>query len=365
MSLHAFCRSAVFAFVFASIAPVLCGQAANTRTLKICVASDAPPEVRASAERIRAGVSGSPLLSLLAANGVSLEDSARLPSGPVEALAYHHLVLVGLPSDPLVQLAWQHEAAVEEGGFYIFGFGHLQGDIGYIESDRNPFLHSAAIAAAPYETEIITVTGSTPAGVQLAADAFLKFGLINGVVAAPGWSRPHTTILDHDPLTTPLEPVAFAPAVAGNARRIGITQAGENEYRDVLEDTGIKPESIWRVKYFEPGVWDKTAPAEGSSPAEFLNGLHRRATGNTLWIAKFTSVKDAAAAAQKIAEAARLSRHGAAWSGPGPSGNLVAEPNGVPGEPAPLLVLWTSASTVFLSTLPELNPEVLQQGSQR
>jgi hypothetical protein len=365
MSLHAFCRLAVFAFVFASLAPVLCGQAANTRTLKICVAADAPPEVRASAERIRAGVSGSPLLSLLAANGVSLEDSARLHSGPIEARAYHHLVLVGLPSDPLIQLAWQHEAAVEEGGFYIFGFGHLHGDIGYIESDRNPFLHSSAIAAAPYETEIITVTGSTPAGVQLAAEAFLTMGLINGVVAAPGWTRPQTTILDRDPLTIPLEPVAFAPAFAGKATRVGITQAGENEYRDVLEDTGIKPESIWRVKYYEPGVWDQAASAEASSPAEFLNGLHRRATGNTLWIARFASVEDAAAAAQRIAAAARLNRHGAAWSGPGPSGNLIADPQGVPEEPAPSLMLWTSANTVFLSTVPKLIPKNLQQASGR
>jgi hypothetical protein len=365
MSLHAFCRSAVFAFVFASLAPSLCGQAANTRTLKICVAADAPPEVRASAERIRAGVPGSPLLSLLAANGVSLEDSTRLRSGPIEALAYHHLVLVGLPSDPLIQAAWQHEAVVEKGGFYIFGFGHLHGDIGYIESDRNPFLHSAAIAAAPYETEIITLTGSTPAGVQLAADAFLKMELINGVIAAPGWSRPRTTILDHDPLTIPLEPVALAPAVLGSAQQVGITQAGENEYRDVLEDTGIKPESIWRAKFYEPGVWDQAAPAEASSPSEFLNGLHRRATGNTLWIARFASVDDAAASAQKIADAAGLSRSGAAWSGPGPSGNLIAEPQVVPGEPAPKLLLWTSARTVFLSTVPELKPEDLPQATGR
>jgi hypothetical protein len=275
----------------------------------------------------------------------------------VEALAYHHLVLIGMPNDPLIQSVWQHEATVEKGGFYIFGFGHLRGDIGYIESDRNPFLHSSAIAAAPYETEIITVTGSTPAGVQLAADAFLKIGLINGVVAAPGWSRPQTTILDHDPLTIPLEPVAVAPAIAGNAHRIGVTQAGESEYRDVLQDTGIKPQSIWRVKYYLPGVWDQSAPAEAASPAEFLNGLHRRATGNTLWIARFASEDDAAASAQKIAETARLSRHGAGWSGPGPSGNLIAEPHAIPGEPAPSLTLWTSDDTVFLSTVPQLTPE--------
>ena len=34
-------------------------------------------------------------------------------------------------------------------GLYVFGFGHLKGDIGLIESDRNPFLHSQHVRRAP------------------------------------------------------------------------------------------------------------------------------------------------------------------------------------------------------------------------
>jgi hypothetical protein len=358
------CAVAFMALV-GCIAPVLSGQATVARTLKICVADNAPPEVRESAERIRAGISASPLLSLLATNGVSLNDSGKLYSGPVESRAYHHLILVGLPSDPLIQAAWQHESAVEEGGLYVFGFGHLRGTIGYIESDRNPFLHSAQIAAAPYETEVITITGSSPAGVRLAAEAFLTSGLINGVVAAPGWSRPRTTILDRAPLTLPLGPLALAPATVGDARRIGVTQSAENEYRDVLQDTGTTPVTMWRVKYFEPGAWDPAAPAEASSPAEYLNGLHRRATGNTLWIAQFASSSEAASATVKIAEAAHLQKQKTGWSGPRPSGNYVAEPNTATGEPALPLTLWVSGNTVFLSTVPQITPDALPQSLVR
>jgi hypothetical protein len=337
-----------------SLAPALSAQATKSRTLKICVAGNADPGIEASAERIRAGISSSPLLTLLAANGVSLEDSGRLASGPIEARAFHHLILVGLPGDPLIQAAWQHEAGVEDGGLYIFGFGHLRGTLGYLESDRNPFLHSQGIAAAPYETEVITITGTSPAGVKLAVDAFLTAGLVNGVVAAPGWSRPSKTILDRDPLTLPLAPVTLAPAAAGDAHRIALTQASENEYRDVLQDTGLTPSAIWRVKYSEPGAWDGAAPLEALAPRQFLAGLHRRAFGNTLWIAQFASPTEASAAAKQIADAAHLQPTGSGWSGPQPFGNTTAEPHAPASAAPPPLTLWTNGSAVLLSTVAQL-----------
>ena len=351
-------RAAIFTTLLASLAPALSGQASKSRTLKICVAGSADPEIKASAERIRAGVSSSPLLTLLAANGVAVEDSGRLASGAIEARAFHHLILVGLPDDPLIQAAWQHEAAVEDGGFYIFGFGHLRGTLGYIESNRNPFLHSVGIAAAPYETEVITITGSSPAGVKLAVDAFLASGLVNGVVAAPGWPRPSKTILDHDPLTLPLAPVelapvALAPAAAGEAQRIALTQASESEYRDVLADAGVKPSSIWRVKYYEPGAWDGAAALEALSPKQYLAGLHRRAFGNTLWIAKFASPSEASAAAEKIAAAAHMQAGSNGWSGTQPFGNDVGEPR-APATSAKPLILWSKGDSVFLSTVTQL-----------
>jgi hypothetical protein len=327
----------------------MAGQNVAGRTLKICVAEDAAPEVKQSADRIRESISTSPLLSILGMNGAEIVDSGKLASSSPEARAYHHLILVGLPEDPLIHAAWQREAAVEDGGFYIFGFGHLKGTLGYIESDRNPYMHSSEIKASPYETEIITITGSTPAGVRLATDAFLRYGLINGVVAAPGWTRPSKTILDHDPLTLPLDLPTFPPRKTPNTTLIGVTQAGENVYRDVLADTGVSPSAIWMLKYYEPGVWDHGAPLEASAPAEYLNGLHRRAFGHMLWTARFASSDEATRSAAKIAEAGHFEKQGGGWVGTQPSGYFIAEKPD-PKAPPAALTLWTDGDWVVMST---------------
>jgi hypothetical protein len=283
------------------------------RSLKICVAADAAAEVRRAAETVLAAVKSHPLLGIFAGEHPpsALTESGALLAGPPADRAYDHLVLIGLPNDPLVQAAWQREARLRsDGGLYIFGFGHLHGEIGYVESDRNPFLHSRAIPRAPFETEIVTLTGNTPAGVALAADAFLKHGLINGVFAANGWTRPEPNLLQRDPL-----PPTFAtPDVFPNNARVwiraGFTQPGEDEYRGVLADTGIEPREIWRAKYYRPHAWD----GEGAAAAfdNYSGGLHRRATGDTLWAARFASEAEAQAAAPKIASAAKLQKEGAA-----------------------------------------------------
>lgn len=312
---------------------------AAERTLKICVAGDAPAEIKAAASNILAGVQTQPLLSALAEGKppASLTDTKALAAGSNDARAYSHLVVVGLPTDPIIVQAWQRNARVEEGGFYIFGFGHLRGTLGYIESDRNPFLHSAAVASTPFETEIVTITGDTPEGVALAADAFLKQGLVNGVVAASGWKRAGTTLLDHDPLSPD-----FAVDLPVKAdKKIGLTQAGEDEYRGVLADTGLMPAAIWRLKYSVPGAWDGAGASR--SIAQYLSGLHRRAYGNMLWCAKFNSSGDAAAAAPKIAAAAGLSQKGNTWSGGGNSKDATILP----------MELWQAQAWVVMSSLPE------------
>jgi len=347
--------SLLFAAVSISVTGILTAQTTDRRTLKICVAADAPFEIKQSAERIHAGISTSPLLSLFGANGVTMEDSAALLSGNIEGRAYHHLILVGLPTDPLIQAAWQREAKIEDGGFYIFGFGHLHGTLGYIESDRNPFLHSEAVVDAPYETEVITITGSSPAGIDLAVSAFLQSGLVNGVVAAPGWTRPSTTLLDRPPLELPIDPLPDAPLKAGNVVRIGVTQAEESEYRDVLQDTGITPSSIWRVKYTGASLWGPAEKFEKSSMLDYLNGLDRRAFGQTLWIAQYPSPHDAAAAAGKIAESAQMQKQGSKWTGNGPWDKSSAATATTPNPLSMQLVLWVSGNKVLLSNVPGLS----------
>jgi hypothetical protein len=263
--------------------------------------------------------------------GASIRDSQQVLSGDPTVLAYNHLVLVGRFDDPVISMAWQREARPEGSNLYVFGYGHFKGDIGYIESDRNPFMHAAVIPSAPYETEIVTITGTTTAGISAAVHAFLDKGLVNGVVALPGWSRPQKSLLDRDPL-----PPAFtAPSAASDQlnglTRIALTQASEDEYRGVLADTGIEPAEIWRAKYYKPGSWD-VAGSAGAFDA-YSSGLHRRAYGNTLWMARFASAADSGKAGPAIAAAAKIGGFNASQPGARATGVQPAYSSGTnPGD---------------------------------
>jgi hypothetical protein len=333
---------------------------APQRTLKVCVAPDAPPPVRqAAGATLKA--TDHPLLRVLAEGRppTALTDSRALAAVRPQERAFSHLILVGLPGDPLITAAWQREARTEDGGLYVFGFGHLRGTLGYVESDRNPFLHGAAIKAAPFETQVITLTGSTPEGVALAVDAFLRQGLVNGVVAGTGWTRPHTTLLDHDPLPAGFTAPAWLPRRAGTSPRLGVTQAGEDEYRGVLEDAGVAPAEIWRVKYYLPGCWDGGGAARAFD--HYMAGLHRRAYGNTLWAARFASAAAAAHAAPRIAAAARLGKQGDLWTGAQPpyaDGKYLGERR----SPGPLS-LWRRGEWLLMSTLPDAETRALHQAT--
>lgn len=333
------------------------------RTLKVCVAADAPPDVRAAAQAILAACGTQPLLKTFvgssAAAPTALTDTAALAAAPMAERAYSHLVVVGMISDPLVQAAWQREARqTEPGTLYAFGFGYLSGDIGYIESDRSPFLHSSAIPTAPFETEVVTITGTTPAGVRAAAHAFLARGLVNGVVAGPGWKRAQHSLLERDPAAPEFALPPFLPASAGGADQplIAITQAAEDEYRGVLADTGIEPVAIWRAKYYVPGAWDGAGAA--SAFANYANGLHRRAYGDTLWCARFPSPAAAATAAPKIAHAAGLQPQGKAalWLG--------KQPGYMQGNSPGPLTLWQRSEWVLMSTLPDAPTQALRTATQ-
>lgn len=327
------------------------------RPLRICVAADAPPLVQQSAQQILAAVSSSPLLSILSAQGAALADSAQVAADKdPNARAYAHLILIGLPTDPMIRLAWQREARIEEQGIYIYDFGHFTGNVGYIESDRNPFLHSPTVKIAPYEAETITITGTTPEGVAAAARAFLEKGLINGVVNGGAWQRPRSTLLDRDPLPGDFTLPAFVPAKAGEAIQIAVTQGGESECRGVLQDAEVEPKEIWRFKYYLPGAWDG-AGSDNSIP-DYLAGLHRRAFGNTLWAARFANAAEAGEALPKVGRAAHLQLQGDAWIGKLPTPQ--APPPQTPPAPVPPLVLWQHQEWLLMSTLKEISPETVK-----
>jgi len=341
---------------FFALAPAIYPAHGEERTLKIVVDTAAPAEIRQAAQEILTGIGRSPLLTVMAGEGAppsAVTDSKALAAAPFGERAYSHLVVVGLPDDPMVAQVWQREAAVRDGRLFIFGFGHLLGGVGYIESDRNPFLHGREVKRAPFEAEVVTITGLTPAAVGLAAKAFLEKGIVNGVVAAPGWRRGESALLERPPLEWKT-PIPDSPAIAEGWTRIALTQAAEEEYRGVLADVGIAPGEIWRVKYYRPGVWDG-AGAEKAF-AHYSAGLHRRASGNTLWMARFPSEADADSAAPKIAIAAGLQQEGARWRGKQPpSGFGGGSRNEAPGE----LSLWQRGRWVYMSTLPQNATEAL------
>ena len=318
------------------------------RTLKIVTSHDASVEVKDAAAAVASAVQSHSLLKVFA-EGKPAEavESEKLLQQPVADRAFSHLVVVGLLSDPMVKRTWQQEARPLSDGLYVFGFGFFTGDIGYIESDRNPFLHSEAIAAAPFETEIVTITGTTPAGVAAAVKAFLEKGLINGVIAGGKWTRLQAGLLDRDPLPKDFALPALLPDQIGKFIRVGVTQASEDEYRGVLQDTGVAPAEIWRAKYYVPGPWD----GQGWRAAfiAYHTGLHRRATGNTLWVARFESADIAQQAAAKIAAAAELAADKDTVSDRYNGKQPPFDKNDSPGP----LTLWRHGEWVIMSTLPK------------
>ncbi len=330
--------------------PSLCAIAASSLSPRrgLCIALDSRTSsaVHGAVQAMVDELLTHPLLSIMSAGEKpKLIDTTRLLGSQTE-LAFNHLILVGRPDDPLLVAAWQREAQFSAKGVYVFGFGGLSGEIGYVESDRNPFLHAINIPSVPFETEIVTLTGTTDDAIVLAVHSFITRGLVNGLVANNGWKRTETTLLDRDPLSPQFDLPLIAPEQIGNYTRIGCSQAAEDEYRGVLEDTGIEPQQIWRFKYYSPGNWDGKGSV--TSFDAYSNGLHRRAYGNTLWLARFNSANEAAGAAPKIAATAKLTPRANRWTGVQPP-----YANGTyPGEKvsAGPLMLWQEKDWLAMST---------------
>lgn len=301
------------------------GWAATPRPILVCTAAGATPALqRATADFIpRAGKA--PLLQALKLAGEAGEISAKgseelLVPKAYDTAAHSHLVVIGLRSqDPLLEKTAGFTASLDEGKreFTSLGIGTLNGDVGWVESDRNPFLHSHRIRSAPEDTVLVKITGTSEAGV-LAALAAFEQGMINGVVAAGSFTRPETTLIDRDPS---VEPAPFAlpqTLEAGSAAAFlaGWNQIPENEYRAVLAVGGAAPSRMWRYKYLAAGI------LEEKPIIRWFGGVQRKAYGNAVQILEFGSAEEASAAAKRMAEtekAARLpSADGEGWEVPWP-----------------------------------------------
>ena len=270
-------------------------DAKTPREIFICVSDTAPESIRTAAKAIADRPNDYPLLHALAATHgvtkVELQSSEALLKKPTSA-AYNHLVVIGLPgTDALLDKVWEHYAAVDSSAktLYAQGWGYLTGDLGYIESDRNPFLHSHDIDSAPFETEIVKISGTSERGVSAAIHAFHN-GLLNGIVPAGQFARPQTTVLDLDPLVTPT-PLRLPNTDAPLA---GWTQVPANEYRAYADQGGSEPVHVWRYKYLPADALD-----DGSIRG-WLNGFQRMSWGNAVTIAEMPSADEATKTARAI-----------------------------------------------------------------
>jgi len=263
----------------------------------VCVSDTAPPAIKQAAADLVAHAANIPLLAALqagqGAGDVTLTSSETLSLPKNYNLAAHnHIIAIGLRSeDPVVARVWDHYATVDETAksLYMQGWGHLQGDIGYIESDRNPYLHSRKIQTALYETIVVKISGTSVAGVVAAEKAF-EGGALNALVPAGPVARPETTLLDLDPFVDPppftMPGSAEVTTDSGKALQaplVGWTQVPGNEYRAYIDVAGFEPVHVWRYKYLQPGLFNSAG-----IPA-WLGGLHRMAYGNAVTIAEFST----------------------------------------------------------------------------
>jgi hypothetical protein len=331
---------------------------AAERDVLICSGSNLSPDLRKAVADFTVSVAQAPLLQALKAAGeygvVKAQDSAALLNPKQYDLAAHnHLIVIGLPSrDELLQKVWGFTVSVDEAqkSLYSQGWGYLQGDIGWIECDRNPFLHSQKIQAAPVGTILVKLSGTSEAGLLAALKAFQQ-GLLGGFVPVGKLTRPQTTILDRDPDPAPLTVKIPSTVTLGGGKTAtlaGWYDVPENEYRAIEEAAGdLPPRKIRRYKWLAPGF------LEEKSIVRWLAGPHRMAFGNALNVIEFASAKDAAAAAEKMAARDKyepLPGQPAAWSTP--IGNWQNNKDEVIEEAYWHVTLTVRGNRVILATLP-------------
>jgi len=310
----------------------------------ICVSDHASDAVRTLAQQIADHPDDYPVLNAISkttgANPARLESSESLLKDKLLS-PYNHLIVIGLPgSDDLIDKVWDHYVTIDPAAktLYAQGWGYLAGDLGYIESDRNPFLHSQNIKSAPFETVVVKISGTSEAGLRAAVTAF-SHGLLNGIVPAGHWTRPESTILDLDPYVDPcplLLPQDTAPIA-------GWTQVPANEYRAYADLGPAEPTHVWRIKYLPADAFDKVAIVG------WLNSLQRMAWGNAVTVAQFESPDIAAKTAAAIGRSRGFKhmgdRNSVTWTADQPAAPLK------PGDPRDDETLPNPPGTITVTAL--------------
>jgi len=285
------------------ILSLLVCRAAQAQDVYVCMGAQASPDLQQTVTEFIARAPEAPLFKALHSAGGSSVITAQsgeelLDPKALDRAAHNHLMVIGLPSDPLMKKVLGYTVGIDESKKQLqsLGWGRLEGDIGWIESDRNPFLHSRKFKSAPEGTLLVKISGTSEAGIKAALQAFEK-GMLNGIVPAGSFSRPSTTLLDLDPLVEPV-PVNLPREIDLKGQTgylAGWSQIPANEYRAVLEATGREPLHIWRYKYLAPGFLKE------KSIERWLAGPHRQAFGNAFEIMEFRDETEASQAMLKMA----------------------------------------------------------------
>ncbi|HEX2948294.1 MAG TPA: hypothetical protein VHV83_01770 [Armatimonadota bacterium] len=275
--------------------------AAQQRQIFVCVSDNASAAIKQAANDLVTNADTVPVLKALCHTQNVLPATVKSSEDIIaneNLAAYNFLVVIGLRSqDKLVDKVWEHYATVDEKSktLYMQGWGCLQGDLGYIDVDRNPFLHSRRIRSAPFETSLFKISGTSEAGVLAGIQAF-RTGMLNGLVPVGEIKRPQQTILDLDPLVAP-SPVRLPSSIfvgGSDAPLIGYTQVPGNEYRAYIDVAGAEPTRVWRFKYLPAQALDH-AGVQG-----WMAGFHRMAYGNAVNIIEFPTEDAAKITAEAI-----------------------------------------------------------------
>ncbi len=294
--------------IFAGVKPCAAESAAEARTAEVVV--HVAEDVRAVLPRdVVERLAEAPLLKALRATkacadrapvaatalppvstGKSGIDSRVRPE-EIRKAGLCHQVVIGLPdSDALCRRVGGFTYGIDskERRLVRYGVGIFRGDVGVVETRWNPWLYSNAFDDNGYSTLLVWISGTTPAGVARACQAFLD-GLDNGVV--PCGARTHReicTLLDKEPDVT-LPPRAYCEAPDGFVYA-GWNQPPAQESRAYEEVGGVEPVNLWRVKFLQEGS------LSGADGTVWLKGPALMAWGNARTIVRFADAEAACAA---------------------------------------------------------------------
>ncbi len=162
--------------------------------------------------------------------------------------------------------------------------------MGYLECDRNPYTFNHESPDRFFQ--VIRITGLTDRGLQAATDAFLKRSILSAVVqiepAVPGGMMNDTRSFSAGAFSLETKIPIKVPATIGVHKFAGWLIPDETFYLGFAELTesrvkgqsGIVPRAMWRAKYLPDG---------GQLPGDqFLQSLHRKASGNEVLIVQLT-----------------------------------------------------------------------------